>query len=202
MTRSLLAIAGLSLLPLQASLALQTPLLDGRCSEYAELGALSQDLDQGVRLWIYQNDDYVWMCLGLPELSYGTLDLALDAPKLDAPRALHVSAQLGEWPLDQPALAPPTAESPLWWQVRGWTANTLRFNGMEPGENGPVARFLPSEARELQFSKARFGIGTWRFRFDLNVVKGGDGLWYTVQFPLPEGEQRPWATLETVRPAN
>lgn len=200
MTRSLLAIAGLSLLPLQASLALQTPLLDGRCSEYAELGALSQDLDQGVRLWIYQNDDYVWMCMGLPELSYGTLDLALDAPKLDAPRALHVSAQLGEWPLDQPGQAPPTAESPLWWQVRGWTANTLRFNGMEAGENGPVARFLPSEARELQFSKARFGVGTWRFRFDLNVVKGGDGLWYTVQFPLPEGEQRPWATLETVRP--
>jgi hypothetical protein len=180
--------------------ALQTPLLDGRCSEYPELGALSQDLDQGVRLWIYQNDDYVWMCLGLPELSFGTLDLALDAPKLESPRALHVSAQLGEWPLDQPELAPPDANSPLWWQVRGWTANTLRFNGMESGEDSGKARFQPSEARELQFAKARFGIGTWRFRFDLHAVKGGDGLWHTIQFPAASEAERPWATLETVRP--
>ncbi|MCB1628922.1 MAG: hypothetical protein KDI48_14440 [Xanthomonadales bacterium] len=200
MIRCLLATASLSLLPFQSVAALQTPLLDGRCSEYAELGALSQDLDQGVRLWVYQNDDYVWMCLGLPELSFGTLDLALDTPKLDGPRALHVSAQLGEWPLDQPDQAPPDAASPLWWQVRGWTANTLRFNGLEDGENGPTPRFLPSEARELQFAKSRFGVGTWRFRFDLNAVKGGDGLWHTVQFPAAEGEARPWATLETVRP--
>jgi hypothetical protein len=193
-------LASFTLLTALPAQALQTPLLDGRCSEYAELGALSQDLEHGVRLWVYQNDDYVWMCLGLPELSFGTLDLALDAPKLDAPRALHVSAQLGEWPLDQPAQAPQSADSPLWWQLRGWTANTLRFNGMEAAENGPTARFLPSEARELQFAKARFGVGTWRFRFDLNTVKGADGLWHTIKFPLPEGEERPWATLETVRP--
>ncbi len=193
-------LASFSLLAALPAHALQTPLLDGRCSEYAELGALSQDLDHGVRLWIYQNDDYVWMCLGLPELSFGTLDLALDAPKLDGPRALHVSAQLGEWPLDQPEMAPPNAESPLWWQVRGWTANTLRFNGLEAGESGSTARFQPSEARELQFAKARFGIGTWRFRFDLNAIKGGDGLWHTIQFPAPRDNERPWATLETIRP--
>ena len=182
------------------TLALSTPMVDGRCSEYAELGAATQTLEQNVQFWLYQDDDYLWLCLALPEMSYGALDLAVDAPRLDQPRALHVSAQLGEWPLASPEQAPQSPDSPLWWQIRGWTANTMRVNGSEQTEEGLKPRFLPDEAREIQFSKARFGSGDWRIRLDLNGIKGSDGLWHTVQYPPAEGDERPWAAISTLRP--
>ncbi len=59
---------------------------------------------------------------------------------------------------------------------------------------------LPAQARELQFSKDRFGRGDWRIRFDLNAVMGSDGLWHTVRYPSAEGEERLWATINTLRP--
>lgn len=182
--------------------ALSTPMTDGRCSEYAELGAATQTLESEVQFWLFQDDDYLWLCMALPEKSFGTLDLHIDSPGLDEPRVVHVSAQLGEWPLAKPEQAPQSPDSPLWWQIRGWTANPMRLNGSEQTDAGVKPKFLPAQARELQFSKDRFGRGDWRIRFDLNAVMGSDGLWHTVRYPSSQGEERPWATINTLRPAD
>lgn len=159
------------------------PLVDGRCSEYAALGAEPLALSPDVSLRVHQDRHFVWLCFEYPQGSFATLDMALATPSLVEPLNLHVSAQLGEWPIDNPELAPKNAESALWWNVDGWTANTLRVNGMDRSGDTPTLRFKHTPARELQLAKARFGRGTWALRMTLASVKMPDGRFVDVTFP-------------------
>jgi len=167
----------------ERSFAQEPPLVDGSCEEYPRLGAKRLTVSGDVELYVYQDKHYVWLCYGYPEGSFGTLDVKLKTAALPAPLNLHVSAQLGEWPADKPDLAPQNAESELWWNAVGWTANPVWVNGMDKSGDKPRYRFKNAKARELQLSKRRFGRGDWSFSMEIRSVKGGDGKFYDVVFP-------------------
>ena len=159
------------------------PLLDGACGEYADLGAEAVSLPQGMTLFVFQDQRYVWLCATLPPESLGPVDLVIDAPGLDAPRNLHVSAQLGEWLAGDEDGAPDTAESDRWWQVAGWSAIPVRFNGYQGEGDAHRAKFIPSEAREFQLSKTHFGRGSWSLSFEFGLIKSPDSGFQSVTFP-------------------
>ena len=94
------------------------PLLDGDCGEYAALAQAKHRVSDDVALYVFQDHDYVWFCYTLPANSFGMADLTVAAPALKKPLNLHVSAQLGEWPADEPDAAPASPDSPQWWNHR------------------------------------------------------------------------------------
>lgn len=158
------------------------PLVDGNCSEYRQLKSDSVQLDANVKLFLYQDRDYVWMCYTYPAGSYGTLDLQVLTPTLGKPINLHVSGQLGEWQADTPEAAPENPESDKWWNNVGWIANPVWINGMDRSGEKPRYRFKNSPARELQLSKKRFGTGSWQVKFEIRSIKASDNL-YNLSFP-------------------
>lgn len=160
-----------------------SPMLDADCSEYPALGAVRQQVAPGVDLYIHQDEHYVWLCYTFPAGSMGQLDMQLQAPALTSALNLHVSAQLGEWPLDRADLQPLTPESDLWWETSGWTGTVLRIHGMDTSGPKPRYRWKDSRAREVQLSKARFGRGEWRFSLEIHQVRNGAGALGEVRFP-------------------
>lgn len=159
------------------------PLLDGDCAEYAGLRAPVHEIAPGIRLHVFADAGYVWLCYTVPADSHGTLDLRVETPRLDEPLNLHVSAQLGEWRADHPEEAPQDANSDQWWKIRGWYSNALRLNGVRETDNGRRTHFVGSKARELQLSRARFGGGEWRLAFDIGMLRGADGEWTSIRWP-------------------
>jgi hypothetical protein len=174
------------LAPLTAAAAPSAPLVDGDCSEYPSLAEQTHELPHQVRLYLAQDADNVWLCYSLPEDSFGTLDLELSAPGLATPLNLHISAQLGEWYVNDPDSAPQTSDSDRWWRVTGWWGNAVSFNGMQ-GEGDQVRpQFMPSTGRELQLDKARFGQGEWRLRFNIRAVMDASGERQGFTWPAAE----------------
>lgn len=147
-------------------------LLDGDCSEYSQTAA---ELSHGVTAHIRHDAEHVWLCFDLPEGSFAGGEFTFDTPELETPLVLHVSAQLGQWPLGNDELEPQTATSELWWNNRGWAAIPARFNGMEEGEDGPQPRFLPASGQEFQFARAEFGPGPWTLSGGFYAVNDGAG---------------------------
>jgi len=142
------------------------PLLDGRCDEYPAVPHEQHVIARDVALFVFQDRDYVWLCVTLPPNELGALDLDIAAPGLAAPLDLHASAQLGEWPV---GTAPPDdAASDRWGNQRGWTALTVPFHGMRDG----APAFAHPLARELQLAKQRFGRGAWQLRLHLWLAAG------------------------------
>ncbi len=162
---------------------LAAPLVDGDCGEYAALGAGAVAVAPGVDLYAYQDPHHVWLCFTVPRGGFGILDLRIEAPALAEALNLHVSAQLGEWPADRPEAAPANALDERWWKVEGWTANPLRFRGVDRTEEPAQAQFESAPARELQLAKARFGRGEWRLGFSILAVRPEDGAFGDVEFP-------------------
>jgi len=167
-----------------------SPLMDGRCNEYATLAQEHHALAPQVDLHVFQDDDYVWLCYSLPPESHGTLDMYIDAPRLAQPLNLHVSAQLGEWPAD--GEGPSGARSEQWWQVDGWWANTAHFNGSRGEGENRRPYFRPSEGRELQMSKEHFGRGEWRLQLDIQGLEVPGGR---IIFPEDVGDEREVMTV-------
>lgn len=162
------------------------PLVDGDCADFPT-NHQQQPLGLGLNLRIFQDQHFVWFCYEIPEGSWGTVDLRIEAPALDEALNLHVSAQLGEWPADRSELAPADAQSDRWWQTRGWTANWVWLNGYRTNTRGERAvKFKLSPARELQLSKARFGRGEWKLHFDIGL-RDDDGEPVRLHFPAGEG---------------
>lgn len=161
------------------------PLVDGSCDEYAGLKAQKLSVSPDVELHIYQDKYFVWMCYSYPEGSFGTADIRLKTPAFPDPLNLHVSAQLGEWPANKPDMAPKTGESDLWWNAKGWTANTVWMNGMDRTGDTPRIKFKNAKAREIQIGKERFGRGTWSISMEIRAIKGADGKMYNTNFPKP-----------------
>lgn len=169
------------------SAAQEPPLVDGDCNEYSGLKAKRIAISNDITLNIFQDKHFVWLCYGYPEGSFASVDLKLKTPALSETLNLHVSAQLGEWLAGKPELIPPNAESDLWWNAKGWTANPVWINGMDRTGEQPRYRFKNAKARELQLSKRRFGRGEWRFSMEIRRIKGGDGNFYDVLFPRGGG---------------
>ncbi len=110
----------------------------------------------------------------------------LEAPELDSPLNLHVSAQLGEWPANQPEAAPKNPQSDQWWNHEGWTANEVRPNDTDRSGDAPRPKFKNADARELQLSKAHFGKGDWKMKFNIRALRTASGM---AGLTFPEGDE-------------
>jgi hypothetical protein len=159
------------------------PLVDGNSQEYKTLGVKPIPISQGVDLYIYQNEHYVWLCYDYPDGSFGTLDMKLKTDALDEAINLHVSGQLGEWLVSKPETAPTNPESDRWWNNEGWIANPIWINGMDTTGTKPRYRFKNAKAREVQLSKSRFGKGSWQMQLEIRAIKQPDGTFAAVNFP-------------------
>ena len=172
-------------LPFAAAAALAAPappLVDGDCTDYKLPGARSTAIAPGIELHVAEDDHFVWFCYTFPAGSMAQLDMTLKTPRLAQALNLHVSAQLGEWPAGRADLAPASPDSDMWWNTQGWTANTLRVNGMDTSGPAPRYRWKHTPGRELQLSKQRFGSGRWEFALAIHQIRHGAAL-RTVNFP-------------------
>ncbi|MEZ4972911.1 MAG: hypothetical protein R2820_06350 [Cyclobacteriaceae bacterium] len=160
-----------------------TPLIDGSVDDYKALGVEPINIADDVNLYVYQNGHYVWLAYDYPEGSFGTMDLKLLSPSFQDTINLHVSAQLGEWMLTPDSPRPDNANSDLWWNATGWTANTVWINGMDRSGEQPRFRFKNANARELQLSKDRFGRGEWKLKLMIRPLKGSDGEFFDTTYP-------------------
>lgn len=157
------------------------------------LAQAKYEVSDDITLYLFQDRDYVWLCYTLPENSFGMADLTLAAPALKQRMNLHVSAQLGEWPADEPSAAPAGPDSPQWWNQRGWSGTTVPFNGAKATLDAAAKprvdyNFRMTRARELQLSKQRFGRGEWRWHIDIRNIADGKGGQKSLRFPK-QGEQ-------------
>ena len=164
------------------------PMLDGSCDDH-EGGDSRFQPGANVRAFVHQTRDHVWLCFAVPEGSFATLDVRIEAPALREPLNLHASAQLGEWPADDRSAAPAGPDSPLWWKIRGWRANTTPFNGTVRTAGNLQVRFRPVIGREVQLSKSRFGKGQWRISATLSDIARPEGGSAEVRWPQ-EGSAR------------
>ncbi len=169
------------------SSTLAPPLIDGFADEYEKLGVTPIGIADSVNLYFYQDDFFVWIAYTYPKGSYGTTDIDLETEKLANPLNLHVSAQIGEWPVNQPETAPQNPESDLWWNMKGWYANEVWINGMDRSGEVPRYRFKNAQAREIQLSKERFGSGKWKLRMEIRAIQLGDER---VKFLFPADSSR------------
>ena len=164
------------------AVAISEPVLDGRCDDHFEV-ARAIPADGGVTVFVRETREFVWLCFAVPEGSYASLDLRLEAPGLPKPTNLHASAQLGEWVADDPDSAPKNGSSPVWWRdIDGWWASTTPFNGMTATPDGPRPNFRPVPGREMQLSKRRFGHGEWTMVATISDVAAGQES-VTVRWP-------------------
>lgn len=166
------------------TLAAQTPpIVDGNCSDFPA-NSRKEKIADGVDLLIHQDKHFVWLCYGYSDGSFATTDIKLKSKAFPNGLNLHVSAQLGEWPVDKPELSPKTAESELWWSFSGWTANTVWINGMDRSGTTPRYKFKNAKAREIQIGKQRFGRGDWRFSMEVRAIRSPDGKNFDATFPV------------------
>ena len=167
-----------------AAAALVEPMLDGSCDDHVEI-AETRAADGGVTVYVRQTKDHLWLCFAMPEGSYGTLDLRVEAPKLPQALNLHASAQLGEWPADVPDAAPKDGSSALWWRdVNGWWGSVTPFNGMTATPEGRRVNFRAVRGRELQLSKRRFGAGEWKIVATISDVAAPDDKRISIRWPV------------------
>lgn len=159
------------------------PLIDGSIDDYKALGVTPIAIAENVNLYTYQNGHYFWLAFDYPEGSFGTLDLKLLSPSLQDTINLHVSAQLGEWMLLSDYPKPENMNSDLWWNAKGWTANTVWINGLDQTGEQTRFRFKNANAREIQLSKARFGRGNWKLKLLIRSLKNVDGDFFDVNYP-------------------
>jgi hypothetical protein len=140
-------------------------LLDTRCEPAEWSDAARVAVSPVVDLLLKQDAESVFLCLTLPEGSYGTLDLYLQPAAADAPWDLHVSAQVGErqrgpagWPE---------------WQFgnhHGWFSPAVPLRGSEVVEGHAKLTFTPVAGREVQLERSRFGNGPWRVMLELRAL--------------------------------
>lgn len=164
------------------------PLVDGNIDDFKALNVTPISLMEGVDLYFYQNQHFVWIAYTYPDGSFGTMDMHLESEKLDGPLNLHVSGEVGEWPVNNPELAPKNPESDRWWNMQGWIANEVWPNGMDRSGETPRYKFKNAPSRELQLSKARFGQGEWKIRLNIRAIQTANGQRTSLNFPETEGE--------------
>ena len=152
------------------------PLVDGSIDDFKALGVEPITIGYGVNLYLYQDQHYVWVAYDYPESSFGTIDLQLVAPALEDTINLHVSAQIGEWMVEEGTPRPENPESGLWWNHKGWYANEVWINGMDTTGGKTNYRFKNAPAREIQLSKERFGRGTWNFKMNIRAIRTPGGF--------------------------
>ncbi len=141
-----------------------TPLMNDNCNEYTAMGAKIHSLKKDVRLFEFQNKDYVWFCLGMETKGMMILDMYIDAPALGEAQILHISARIGQWTDGKRDEGPQGVDR--WWHVDGWWANAAGYNGFKDEERTKL-NFYRSTGKEMQLSKNHFGRGEWNLNFKI-----------------------------------
>ncbi len=164
------------------------PMVDGNDQEWNQL--LVDTLFQlpDVCMMVFQNNHYVWLAYTMGPASYGTCDIEIKTSELLYPHNLHVSAQLGEWEVGDTINRPSVADSPLWWNNDQWTANPLKFNGVDLAGGPGDINLKRDRIREIQLSKARFGKGIWELKFSIMGLVDSAGSFISVTWPLDESK--------------
>ena len=166
-----------------AAAVLVEPVLDGRCDDHVEISQTMAAIG-GTTVYVRQTKDHLWLCFAVPEGSYATLDLRIEAPRLPKAMNLHASAQLGQWAADDPEAAPKDGSSAIWWRnIDGWWASVTPFNGMAATPEGQRVNFRTVRGREMQLSKRRFGLGEWKLVATISDVAGPNDERISVRWP-------------------
>jgi len=163
-TIALISMSLISTACLSQEIKPSTPLMNDNCNEYAAMGAKIHPLKEGLKLFEYQNKDYVWFCLSNESKGVMVLDMYIDTPAKDEAQILHISARIGQWTDGKREEWRQVADR--WWRVDGWWANASGYNGFRDAERTKL-NFHRSTGREMQLSKNHFGRGEWNLNFKI-----------------------------------
>ncbi|MEO9485113.1 MAG: hypothetical protein ABJG47_16755 [Ekhidna sp.] len=175
-------VLAMALFSCQQSKKPKPPMVDGNIADFLRLGVEPINLMDGVNLYFYQDEYFVWLAYDYPENSFGTMDLKLLTPNLADTLNIHVSAQLGEWYLKEGAPRPDNPLSELWWNHTGWYANEVWSNGIDRSNENARPKFKNGKAREIQLEKDRFGKGEWIMKAEIRAIQTPNGF-ASVTFP-------------------
>lgn len=172
-------------------------MLDGRCTETAYQEAHVEQIGSGAKLHLIGSERYVFMCIELPQESYGTFDLYTKDSASQKLVNFHVSGQRGER-IQQPDGTWPNY---VWENQQGWYGNVVV---MKWNREDGFECCITSQARELQFEKARLiddKNGT-TLMFEMRAIMDEGGA-RRGQAKFPEGavieNPETWARLQFTR---
>lgn len=140
-------------------------LIDGKCDAEEWNDAVKLNASDNYHLSFKKNADYVYICIDSAKETNLMIDLYLAATNKKL-YTLHASAKLGERVLEGDRWKEFTTDW-NWWEIKGWTANTLRVKSFEK------PTFLPGKAIEFQISHKHFGRKNWRVMFDFIADDSG-----------------------------
>lgn len=133
-------------------------MVDGKCERGEWSDAASVKTSRKYQLFFKQNKDFIFVCVASDKPENLMIDFYIAAEN-KKPYTLHASAKLGERVLSSDKWQDFTGDW-NWWQIDGWTANTLRVDSFEK------RTFLPSEAIEFQIDRRVFGGKTLSVMFN------------------------------------
>ncbi len=158
-------------------------LLDGTAEPGEWTDANATALSGGIRFYVKQSEQYLWLAIELPAGNDGAIDLYI-SPSLSEIYDLHASAKLGERKLSNGKWA-----EWEWWNNRSWVANTSRVDSFEK------ASFLPTNVREYQIRIDKFAERKWKVMFELLTPAKPE--WKTTAYPehASNSNTKNWWTL-------
>lgn len=133
-------------------------MIDGQCTADEWLDAAKTNVSQQYQFYVKKNADFVYICISSAKETNLMIDLYF-SPVKEKLYTFHASAKLGERILDGNKWRDFTTDW-RWWQIDGWTANTLRLKSFKE------ATFLPGTAIEFQIDRKRFTGRDWRIMLD------------------------------------
>lgn len=170
-------------------------LVDARCEPDEWSGATSTPIGRAagraLELLSLQDRDNLYLCVPLPEGSYGTADLYVLPALAESPTNLHASAQVGE--------RARTADGWPEWTFgnnRDWYSPPVAATGATVQDGRARLAFQQVPSREFRIRKSKFGPGPWRVMLELRAL--GPERSESVVFPAnaSKDDARTWSSLE------
>lgn len=171
-----------------------TPIMmDGKCDDQPWKQVSMTDIGSGVSLAMLQDELYFYLCISLPENSYGPMDMYAVDPADGKRVNFHVSAQRGE----RKVRADGTWPGFEWENQSGWYANVVVMKYAR--ETGLVCCHV-SSAREMQFAKDMIADEKGRVTFMLDIrslAQASGEMRGTTVYPEAAAKEDPenWKTV-------
>lgn len=146
-------------------------MIDGVLSEGEWQDAAHVEVPNTADLYFQESSEFVYIAVKYTNSPSGIVDLYLSPQGLEV-YDLHASAKLGERQLQGKKYSDWT-----WWNNHGWTANISRVDSFDK------RTFLPTQVREYQIQRSRFGSHAWRLRFELTAMKANNDTQSVTVFP-------------------
>lgn len=146
-------------------------MIDGVLSEGEWHDAAHVEVPNTADLFFQSSSEFVYIAVKYTNSPSGIVDLYL-SPQEGEVYDLHASAKLGERQLQGSKFS-----DWRWWNNHGWTANISRVSSFDR------RTFLPTQVREYQIRRSRFGSYAWRLRFELTAMKANNDTQSVTVFP-------------------